>query len=222
MAIFYRELRTLSPAWSESESESELLYDWQFTANHFALAPSPLRITARIFLSQLNTCGHSPCITSSLARGWVYHLQLLLALANAFILGTESRGTPDHILLSQIRDSPKLEGQVPVFISPRNMVAQLYPQALDYFSSPPPTRRDKVEVFEPASTRGYPIRQSDSFKVKFMLRLMVPSASLSWNKAPIWGLRPDLYYCQTVAGLLMWGALSDERTGLSFGRLSQQ
>jgi hypothetical protein len=42
------------------------------------------------------------------------------------------------------------------------------------------------------------------------------SASLSWNKAPIWGLRPDFYYCQTVAGLLMWGALSDERTSLSF------
>jgi hypothetical protein len=42
------------------------------------------------------------------------------------------------------------------------------------------------------------------------------SASLSWNKAPIWGLRPDSYYRQTVAGLLMWGALSDERTGLSF------
>jgi hypothetical protein len=42
------------------------------------------------------------------------------------------------------------------------------------------------------------------------------SASLSWNIAPIWGLRPDFYYCQTVVGLLMWGALSDERTGLSF------
>jgi hypothetical protein len=42
------------------------------------------------------------------------------------------------------------------------------------------------------------------------------SASLSWNKAPIWGLRPDFYYHRTVAGLLMWGALSDERTGLSF------
>jgi hypothetical protein len=40
--------------------------------------------------------------------------------------------------------------------------------------------------------------------------------SLSWNEAPIWGLRPHLYYRQTVAGLLMWGALSDERTGLSF------
>jgi hypothetical protein len=44
------------------------------------------------------------------------------------------------------------------------------------------------------------------------------SASLSWNKAPIW--RPDLYYCQTVAGLLVWGALSDERTGLSFARVT--
>jgi hypothetical protein len=42
------------------------------------------------------------------------------------------------------------------------------------------------------------------------------SASLSWNKAPIWGPRPDIHYSQTVAGLFMWGALSDERTGLSF------
>jgi hypothetical protein len=41
------------------------------------------------------------------------------------------------------------------------------------------------------------------------------SASLSWNKTPIWSLRPDFYYCQTVTGLLMWGALSDESRGLS-------
>jgi hypothetical protein len=42
------------------------------------------------------------------------------------------------------------------------------------------------------------------------------SASLSWNKAPIWGLRPDLYYYQTVAGSFVCGALSDEGTVLSF------
>jgi hypothetical protein len=42
------------------------------------------------------------------------------------------------------------------------------------------------------------------------------SASLSWNKVPIWGLRSDFYYCQTVAGLLIWTAFSNERTGLSF------
>jgi hypothetical protein len=41
-------------------------------------------------------------------------------------------------------------------------------------------------------------------------------ASLSWNKAPIWGLRPDFNCCLTVACLLILGALSDERTGLSF------
>jgi hypothetical protein len=41
-------------------------------------------------------------------------------------------------------------------------------------------------------------------------------ASLSWHIAPIWNLGPDFYFCQTVVGLLMWGTLSNERTGLSF------
>jgi hypothetical protein len=39
------------------------------------------------------------------------------------------------------------------------------------------------------------------------VRIDGQSASPSWCKAPIWGLRPDLYYCQTVVGLLC-GALS--------------
>jgi hypothetical protein len=42
------------------------------------------------------------------------------------------------------------------------------------------------------------------------------SASLSWNKVPIWGLRPDFYYCQIVVGLLMWGTVCDERMGPLF------
>jgi hypothetical protein len=42
------------------------------------------------------------------------------------------------------------------------------------------------------------------------------SANLSWNKAPTWGIRPDFYHCETFAGLLIWGALSVKRTGLSF------
>jgi hypothetical protein len=53
-----------------------------------------------------------------------------MALGSGVILGSESCGTHDHVLLSQIRDSPKLEGQVPVFISPRNRVSWLYLQAL--------------------------------------------------------------------------------------------
>jgi hypothetical protein len=39
---------------------------------------------------------------------------------------------------------------------------------------------------------------------------------LSWCQASLWGPRPECYYCQIVAGLLMWGPLSDERKGLSF------
>jgi hypothetical protein len=46
------------------------------------------------------------------------------------------------------------------------------------------------------------------------------AASLSWNKAPIWCLRSDLYYSLTIAGLLIWGALSDGRTGLLFARVT--
>jgi hypothetical protein len=34
--------------------------------------------------------------------------------------------------------------------------------------------------------------------------------------SPIWSARPDSCYCQTVAGMLMCGALSDESSGLSF------
>jgi hypothetical protein len=82
------------------------------------------------FFLLLNTWCHSPYVTSSLTSGWVRRLQLLLVLTSAVILRSESCGTYDHILLSQIRDSPNLEGQVPVFISPRSRVALLYPQVL--------------------------------------------------------------------------------------------
>jgi hypothetical protein len=42
------------------------------------------------------------------------------------------------------------------------------------------------------------------------------SASLSWNKAPIWGLRPEFYYCQRFTDFFMRAALSGERTDLAF------
>jgi hypothetical protein len=94
------------------------------------LGAKPLRPTSSIFFFKLNLCGYSPYATSSLPRRWVCHLQSLLALISAVILRSESRGTHDHILLSQIQDSYNPEGWVPVFKSPRNRVAQLYPHAL--------------------------------------------------------------------------------------------
>jgi hypothetical protein len=80
-----------------------------------------------ITVRQLRVCW---CGVLSLTRERICRLQLLLVLDNAVILGSESRWTRDHILLSQIRDFPNLEGQGPVFISPRYRVGQLYPQAL--------------------------------------------------------------------------------------------
>jgi hypothetical protein len=85
------------------------------------LGAKPLETHDQYFF-QLNTCSYSPYVTSSLTREWVCHLHLVLAFASAVFLESESRGTHDHILLSQIRDSPNLEGQVPVFISLRNML----------------------------------------------------------------------------------------------------
>jgi hypothetical protein len=87
-------------------------------------------------------------------RGWACHLKLLLALASAVILASESPMTHDHILLSQIRDSPNLKYQVPVFMSPGTGWPDYIPRHWIPFSSTPTTRRATVKVFEPVSTRG--------------------------------------------------------------------
>jgi hypothetical protein len=78
-----------------------------------------------ITVRQLRVCWYGAL---SLTREWVCRLQLLLALASAVILGSESRRRP-YFTVSVSRH-PNLEGQVPVFISPKNRVAQLCPQAL--------------------------------------------------------------------------------------------
>jgi hypothetical protein len=53
-----------------------------------------------------------------------------------------------------------------------------------------------------------------------MLRPTVSRPVCLGKEHPFGALRSDLYYCQTVAGLFVWGALSDERTGLSFTRVT--
>jgi hypothetical protein len=54
-----------------------------------------------ITVRQLRVSWHG---APSLTRGRVCRLQLMLAFASAVILGSESLGTGDHIILSQIRD----------------------------------------------------------------------------------------------------------------------
>jgi hypothetical protein len=94
------------------------------------MASSPLRLMTSIFFNWI--LSSIVLMYHFLGRGWVCRLQLLLVLASAVILRSESRGTHDHILLPQIRDSPNSEVLVSVFtgMSSRNRVAQLYSQAL--------------------------------------------------------------------------------------------
>jgi hypothetical protein len=118
------------------------------------LGTKPLETHGHQFFFQLNSYGHSLYVTSSLTRGWICSLQLLLGLASALILRSGSRGTHNHILLSQIWDSPSLEGQVPYLYPPGTGWPGYTPRHLVPFLSPPTTRRATVEAFEPASTRA--------------------------------------------------------------------
>jgi hypothetical protein len=111
---------TLSILLSQNHSQSQC-QSQSLPPSSFSWRQAPWGPRQAIFF-QLNISTYSPYVTCSLTRGWVCHLQFLLALASEVFLGSESRGTHDHILLSQIRDSSNLEGQVPVFISPRNRV----------------------------------------------------------------------------------------------------
>jgi hypothetical protein len=95
--------------------------------------PIFLSLSLEIIFRELRVCYYG---ASSLTRDRVSNLQLLLTLASAVFLGSEFRGTHNQFLWYQIWDSPNLEGQVPVFISPRNRVAQLYPQALAVWVPP--------------------------------------------------------------------------------------
>jgi hypothetical protein len=74
------------------------------------------------------------CGPPSLTRVWIRNLlvQLLLGLTRAITLGSRSRRTHDHILLSHLRHS-YIEGQVVDVISSKNREAKIYPKALGSF-----------------------------------------------------------------------------------------
>jgi hypothetical protein len=111
------------------------------------------------------------CVAPSLPRaprGRVCRLQLLMTSHNTVILGFESRAIHEHILLYQIRTSPTWRARS-LYIYPAGRGwANYTPRHWVSYPSPLTTRRDAVEVFEPASTRG-----TRDFKSRFTLWPMV-------------------------------------------------
>jgi hypothetical protein len=200
----------------KSKSKSKLCYDWRSVSQYLLVSSTRLGLMTR-FLLLSDSCGFVD-VGCSLwqENGSAVHSCCRSSSALSFS-GPSPGGLVTIFYCLKFETPPTWRARSPYLYPPGTGWPSYTPRHWVPFLSPPMTRRDTVEVFEPASMQGTP-----NFEVKVMLWPMVQSASPSWNKAPIWGLRPDLYYCQTVAGLLIWGALSDERTGLSFARLSQQ
>jgi hypothetical protein len=106
-------------------------------------------------------------------------------------------------------DSLNLEGQVSVFISPSNRVAQLYPQTLGSFQSPIMTLKVTVEAFLPVSTLAgfaWPPKSKSSYNWR----------SVRLGVEPTVDLRPDINSVCKLLSCLCWASsLTSGRVYLS-------
>jgi hypothetical protein len=82
--LFSASLVELKSQLTQSESKSNLLCDWRFTASQFVLMSSPWSPTTRDFF-YLNPSGNSPYLTSSLTRRWVCRLWICLAFRQMYV-----------------------------------------------------------------------------------------------------------------------------------------
>jgi hypothetical protein len=128
------------------------------------------------------------CGALSLTRERVYRLQLLLVLARAVIFGSESRRTPDHILLPLIRDYPNLEDQVRIYIPQEQNSPVIHPDTGFPFRRLLRVSRLRWRYSNP------PPRGIESFV------LLVPLFKESgWECAAIW--------CRILTVLRIWNSM---------------
>jgi hypothetical protein len=149
------------------------------------------------------------CGASSLTRGRVCSLQLLLGLARVAFLGSEYRRTHNHIFLTQIWD---FEVRSPYLYTPKNSVAQLYPQELGSLFVASCVSHGSDGVILPASTQVF------LSVVVVDIKTDGQSASLSccrallsdrWQDFPF----PFLFFSLIIVWFLVSGAISDGRKG---------
>jgi hypothetical protein len=132
----------------EVEVEVEVKVDLRLTVNrpfcpgvrHSSGTRDQFFFLLEISFMQLRVCYF---VAPSLTRGRVCNLlyNCFWALPEQSLLG-QSPAELTAIFYCLIWDPPNLEGHVPVFISPRNRVAKLYPGHWAPFLSPLTTRRD--------------------------------------------------------------------------------
>jgi hypothetical protein len=87
------------------------------------------RLTTSNFIFQLNTCGYSPYVTSSLTRAWVLFTIAAGPRQRSHSQVQVLRDSWPHFTVSDMR-LPQPGGPGPHIYIPRNRVVRLYPQAL--------------------------------------------------------------------------------------------
>jgi hypothetical protein len=112
----------------------KLIYDWQSVDQFILVSGTHLGPVTNFSFSlklPLDICGFVILLRPLWREDGsvIYLYNCLWALPKQSLLG-RSPADLTAIVYSLIWDSPNLEDQVPVFISPRNRVAQLYPRAL--------------------------------------------------------------------------------------------
>jgi hypothetical protein len=165
-----------------------LLYDWRFTANQFVLASSPLRTTTRHFF-QLS-CRNSPYVTFSVTRRWVCWLLWIYTW---------------HFVKSTFHTYSMLL-KISSFCTTHNPLSV---QALH--------SRACVSYVSYAVTAAYSLERSQAWSPESELYYDRRSVSQSvLEQSTHLGLTTRFLLLSDHCGFLIRGALSDERTGLSF------
>jgi hypothetical protein len=130
--------------WNLSQSESELLYDWQFTASQFVLVTSPMRLKTSNFIFHLNACGYSPYVTPSLTRGWFCRLWLLLVSPAQSFSGSSPAELMTTFYCLRFETPPTWRARSPYLYPPGTGWPGYTPRHWVPFLSPPMTRRSTV------------------------------------------------------------------------------
>jgi hypothetical protein len=127
--LSYRLLTSLN--WLSSKSKPELCYDRRSVGQSVFVSSTHLGRKAR-FLLLSDIC--------EFVDGLLWYEEGFVVYKCSWSSSVQSFLGPSPVWLMVIFYSPRfetppnLEGQVPVFISPRNRVTRLYPQTLSFFS----------------------------------------------------------------------------------------
>jgi hypothetical protein len=142
-----------------------------------------------IFFRQLRVCYF---VAPYLTRGRVCNLLLLLVLASAVLLGSESHGTQDHILLSQFLRLPRPGGSGPH--PPGTGWPRYTPGHWISYPSPLMTRRATVEVFYPSLVN-----------LRFSSPCLTTAVSCMYNFRNSWFTMQMGWFSVFLEGARIWG-----------------